>query len=146
MPRHFSATIDKVNILPEYTIRHASKWVGLKMRYHPVAPGIRKESYYAAYANAKTHVSEDKSRIKLEGLVPPALFLFRGGEIPDYGRDISFELVDGSNVLNIRVHVQLKSLGHVNYNKDHTISFPINLNTLAYLQNNLPGVIVDTIP
>lgn len=71
--------------------------------------------------------------------MPDDLFVFRGGEPPDYGRDVALELVaDGSWPTDVTIHGQLKSKARSKYNKDGSLSYAIELATLTYLSNHLP--------
>ena len=90
---------------------------------------------------SESHEQEERARDALRACVPSRLFLYRGSETNDYGRDFSLELKDGQDMLNIRVQGQLKSLLVTHRMKDRNVSYRIKIGTLTYLRNHVPGAV-----
>lgn len=85
---------------------------------------------------------EEQSRRAFMAIIPPDLFVYRGPETDDYGRDVELELRGPHTMLNIRVHVQLKSKEDAKPLRDgQGFSFSAERKTVEYLSNNLPGAI-----
>lgn len=81
------------------------------------------------------HVLSRRSRDRFRSVVQGNLFIVREEGDPDYGKDLSVEVIVGRSVTNFRFQVQLKSLETSDPNADGSISYAIDVANVCYLLN-----------
>lgn len=79
---------------------------------------------------------ETISRNKLSDLFEPGMFEIREELIRDKGIDLAIEVKEKGFYTNFRFTVQLKSSNTSKKNKDGSISFPVEVSNINYLQNS----------
>ena len=81
------------------------------------------------------HVLSRHSRDRFRSVVQGNLFIVREEMDPDYGKDLSVEVVVGKSVTNFRFQAQLKSMEKSAPNADGSISYPVEITNVCYLLN-----------
>lgn len=92
------------------------------------------ENSYLPFSSTNESL-ETISRNKLSLLLNPNLFEVRQEIQRDKGIDLIIEVKQDNYYTNFRFPVQLKSTSSIEFNKDNSISFPIEVTNIHYLLN-----------